>query len=897
MNPTDAFVEEITEIEFNRNEEERTQVREDGIVENNHETLTGQIEKLDEMKADGALDKTRKQKKRQFEDRLNHVTKKTKVYLEPFEEFDCSEYFVRNEAFDSKEELKEWAKSIGRDHDMFLITQSTSRGKITITCERYGKARNKSNIDVESTKFKGSKKCRCPFALSGRKKKNGLWKLSISNGKHNHPLKIYGHSFGHGLSPEQYETVAALIMNRVKPKEILDSLRQENPGIRTSMKDIYNAVNKFKAETIGLKTIMQQFLHCIQENKYVKWHRADPSTDQIMDIMFAHRQSIELLKLFPYVLLMNSTHKINKYKMCLLEIIGVTPVGKYFNVAVAFLRNESEEHYEWALGNLRSLFDNGVGPGVIVTHRESSLMKALDYVFPRTYHLLCLAHINENVQLNARKFMGSKELGDEFTCGEWKKLVNSQSLHEFETNHAQILRDHQSNALLLTYLKETWLVYKDRFVDAWTNQVMHFGNTKMNTYFLNCTLLHSSLKMWLGSSTDKFDNVWKQVDSQFECQINEILSELAKSSKIQERVVTYPCFRNLEGVVVQEALSMMYKEHRVGHSRESCKCALRLTHGLPCAHEIAEKERDGDAFDGEDVHSFWRTMSTDALSSIDFQSDHNEEVRDKELRARLVGLVEELLLLPINEQKEILKELYLCYKPTSQPKKNLPARSSSGSRGHSLSLALLTAPQEKTSTKFDFTGFIPPFVVPSILSWVDVIGDGNCGYRCVAEVVMGSQDHWMKVRKALFMELSDRFEMYTKVYGGGAEGEQYVASMMSSLCHWTDTSAPVERWMTLSDMGLVIATHYNVMVLELSSRQNLTHLPLVSPDGAGQLSSVVGIGYEATAKHFVLLRVSDECPVPPFNPQWRRYKQPSVAYLENLFARRCRMWELLSAAM
>ncbi|EYU24442.1 hypothetical protein MIMGU_mgv1a017289mg [Erythranthe guttata] len=79
MNPTDAFVEEITEIEFNRNEEERTQVREDGIVENNHETLTGQIEKLDEMKADGALDKTRKQKKRQFEDRLNHVTKKTKV--------------------------------------------------------------------------------------------------------------------------------------------------------------------------------------------------------------------------------------------------------------------------------------------------------------------------------------------------------------------------------------------------------------------------------------------------------------------------------------------------------------------------------------------------------------------------------------------------------------------------------------------------------------------------------------------------------------------------------------------------------------------------------------------------------------------------------------------------
>ncbi|XP_012852997.1 PREDICTED: uncharacterized protein LOC105972579 isoform X2 [Erythranthe guttata] len=886
MNPNDAFAWEIPEKDLKlvnlgfcfsiseKNEEGRIAVREDGILENIPVTFTGQIEKPNEIKANGALDKARKPRKRQ----RKPVVKKTKV-LETFEEVDYSEYFMTNEAFSSKEELKEWAKSTGREHDMFLITQSTKIDNVFITCERYGKARNTGKTNV-------TKKCQCPFMLSGRKKRNGVWKLSITNGKHNHPLKIYdyGSSLVSRLTQEQYETTAALLKNNVKPKDILEHLRKENPGIKTSLRHIYNARTKIKAEAMSGRTLMQQLMQCIEENKYVKWLRADPSTGQIMDVMFVHRESIELLKLYPYVLQMNSTYETNKYKTSLLEIVGATPVGKSFNVAVAFSRNGSEEHYRWAMWNLKSLFDDGVGPGAIVTRREVGLMKALDCVFPETHHLLCLNHVDENVQLNAAKHMGGKGAGAAFRTGLWKRMVDSQSVPEFEMCYGQILQHCKSYGPLLTYIQETWLVHKENFVRAWTDQVMHFGNTTMNIV----ESVHSSLKSWLCSSTDKFDVMWKLVDSQLEGRIDEIFIELDKSSKTESHAVTYPwSFRNLAGVVTHEALKKMDHEHRAGWSRglwkhqEKCSCSLRSTHGLPCEHEIAEKERDRNIIYSDEIHLFWRTTGVNCLPKI----------RAKEAaKARLVGLLDELRLLPQIEQNKILDELF----PYIDPEKEPPAQLPKCPPEENVSTLSSSGSIEETSASFDLSEFVPAFVVPFVLSWVN---NGNCGYRCVAEVVMGSQDHWMEVRKALFTELSDRFEMYTTVYGGGMEGEQHVARMMSSLCHWTDTSAPAERWMNLSDMGLVIATCYNAMVVEISGKQKMTHLPLVSPDGFGRLSCVMAVGYEETPRSFILLRMCDEFPVPPFNPQWLRYKEQSVSYLESLFDRRCRMWDLLSAAM
>ncbi|KAK4370856.1 hypothetical protein RND71_010331 [Anisodus tanguticus] len=80
MNPTDAYRKEIRKRELKRNKKERKKVREVGILKKDPEQLKEQIDKLEVMKAEGALDKARKHKKRLLEDTLNLVLKKRKEY-------------------------------------------------------------------------------------------------------------------------------------------------------------------------------------------------------------------------------------------------------------------------------------------------------------------------------------------------------------------------------------------------------------------------------------------------------------------------------------------------------------------------------------------------------------------------------------------------------------------------------------------------------------------------------------------------------------------------------------------------------------------------------------------------------------------------------------------------
>ncbi|KAE8783147.1 WW domain-binding protein 11 [Hordeum vulgare] len=82
MNPTDAFRKEQRRKELKRNKKERKKVREVGILKKDPNAIKDQIEKLEKMKADGALDKARKHKKRQLEDTYNLVVKKRKEYEE-----------------------------------------------------------------------------------------------------------------------------------------------------------------------------------------------------------------------------------------------------------------------------------------------------------------------------------------------------------------------------------------------------------------------------------------------------------------------------------------------------------------------------------------------------------------------------------------------------------------------------------------------------------------------------------------------------------------------------------------------------------------------------------------------------------------------------------------------
>ena len=134
---------------------------------------------------------------------------------------------------------------------------------------------------------------------------------------------------------------------------------------------------------------MQQLLSKLSENNYVEWHRCEEDTDIVTDLFWAHPVSLDLLRTFPHVLVMDSTYKTNRYRMPLLEIVGVTSTEMTFSVASVYLMKEKADNYTWALNILRSVMDAKFLPSVIVTDRELALINAIGIVFPTAKHLLC----------------------------------------------------------------------------------------------------------------------------------------------------------------------------------------------------------------------------------------------------------------------------------------------------------------------------------------------------------------------------------------------------------------------------------------------------------------------------------------------------------------------------
>ena len=102
-----------------------------------------------------------------------------------------------------------------------------------------------------------------------------------------------------------------------------------------------------------------------------------------------HPVSIDILRAFPNVLIMDCTYKTNKYRCPLLEIVGVTSTNLTFSVAFVYLEAEREENYTWALSILQTAMEDGYAPSIIVADRELAFMKAIERIFPTSRHLLC----------------------------------------------------------------------------------------------------------------------------------------------------------------------------------------------------------------------------------------------------------------------------------------------------------------------------------------------------------------------------------------------------------------------------------------------------------------------------------------------------------------------------
>ena len=81
----------------------------------------------------------------------------------------------------------------------------------------------------------------------------------------------------------------------IKPRDIMNALKRRNKENASTMKTIYNAKADLRTYEMEGRSAMQQLMKVLVEKYYVYWYRNNETTDEVLDLFWAHPESILLV--------------------------------------------------------------------------------------------------------------------------------------------------------------------------------------------------------------------------------------------------------------------------------------------------------------------------------------------------------------------------------------------------------------------------------------------------------------------------------------------------------------------------------------------------------------------------------------------------------------------------
>ncbi|KAL5158564.1 Protein FAR1-RELATED SEQUENCE 5 [Glycine soja] len=753
---------------------------------------------------------------------------------------DCSDAFNTSEVFATREDvLKSDTYTGSRERTSFVL----------IGCERSGKYKCRKKEFVR--RDTGTRKCGCPFKIRGKPVHGGEgWTVKLICGIHNHELAktLVGHPYAGRLTDDEKNIIADMTKSNVKPRNILLTLKEHNANSCTTIKQIYNARSAYRSSIRGDDTEMQHLMRLLE----------------------------------------HSTYKTNRYRLPLLDFVGVTPTGMTFSAGFAYLEGERVNNLVWALERFQGLFlRNDRLHVVIVTDRDLALMNAVKVVFPECTNLLCRFHIDKNVKAKCKSLIGQKNAWD-YIMDSWGNLVDCPSEQEFP----ELLQRFQVACspwpMFVDYVCETWIVrHKGKFITAWTNKVMHLGNTTTN----RVESAHWSLKRVLQNSVGNICGVWDAMKNMMTLQHTEIRASFETSTNVVGHVFKKTLYKRLLGMVSRYTLNEISVEfERVRHFKDNlscCGCVLRTMLGLPCACEL--QRYDGGSIPLDAVHMYWRRLSFSDQGLCEAEVSFKEEMDRIYKRFKELDVCRKVTFKSKLREFAFPDETSMCPPPTKvktkgAPKKVMKISERSTKRDPSYweyVNAYHSVQNSNTSVRRSASYFeppkparmipmldqFPPFMHGFIEEVVDVKADGNCGYRSIFALLGMGEECWAVMRNKLIKELGKWSQDYIKIFGGTERYEQLRLSL-----HVDGLSkVSMDKWMDITDMRYVIASRYNVILISLSRQQSFTFFPLRSrPLADSSTHRMICVG------HVFDIYLKDHCPLSPMALLWSSISYPEA---------------------
>ncbi|CAL8115106.1 unnamed protein product [Prunus armeniaca] len=317
----------------------------------------------------------------------------------------------------------------------------------------------------------------------------------------------------------------------------------------------------------------------------------------------------------------------------------------------------------------------------------------------------------------------------------------------------------------------------------------------------------------------------------------------------------------------------------------SCVCAIRRTHQLPCAHEIVEYSDRGVPIPLDVVHSHWRKLdlinignsshgtTSPGKSQLQIFNMWYEQQDDE--KKRQVHITLEELMNPSSPSKVKLKT-------KGRPRK---VNTSTRRLPFAFEIAEASTASSKNKPKQSLTASLKinqrrvPLQCQRKETWLLLVP--YCliqkNLRTIATSMGFGHNEWCRVRKELLQQLHNMSSVFKKCI----REHKRCNKIELALNYFGDGFAPFFCWMTMPDMGHIIATCYNVVLIILSMRQCLTFLPFSVQSRETKLREIA-IGF-VDDDHYVQVHLSPDHHIPSVSRMW--HEKSSICNVTHLYSR------------
>ncbi|XP_052171545.1 uncharacterized protein LOC127787527 [Diospyros lotus] len=248
---------------------------------------------------------------------------------------------------------------------------------------------------------------------------------------------------------------------------------------------------------------------------------------------------------------------------------------------------------------------------------------------------------------------------------------------------------------------------------------------------------------------------------------------------------------------------------KIGVDKVACRCVIRSTHGLPCAHEIAELMMEGRPIPLSFVHPYWtkldlvNTVDVSSVLTIDPELESLYNIFQSEPEGGKIVLKQKL--------RELIDPATTSLIPPSVKVRTKVKTLNEGKL-------------YRTSVKQRLLGYdasFPSKIRHFIHNIVNVESDGHYGFRAIAALLGISEHNWRDIRMNLIGELHTFRDEYIELYG--------------------------------------------------TAMRCLTYLPLRSAAPSVIQHRIITIGFVDDC-HFVQVFLKSGSPIPPVARNWHKYR-------------------------